>query len=198
MRDATRDLHHRLENTLLVAAPGAGQSEYLTYAAALLGWMAPFEAQLWSGPWPADMQPAERAGKARWIEDDLRAAGLDDAAMNVLPASGFAPRLDTLAARFGTAYVIEGAQLGTQVLRKKLSSSLASPSPRWLLGYGPQTAEKWHAFVACAEMHLADDASRSEAAAAARDAFASLAAWFELRGATSGMATMASETSDVS
>lgn len=183
MRKATSDLHQGLEQSLLVAAPGAGHSEYLSYAAALLGWMAPFEEQLWNAPWPENMRADERGGKSQWIEEDLRAAGMNDAAIDDLPASGFAPRLDTLAARIGTAYVIEGAQLGTQVLRKKLSASLSSWSPRWLLGYGPHTADKWRTFVTCAETHLDDDASRHEAAMAARDAFASLSAWFKLRGA---------------
>lgn len=183
MRKATGDLHQDLEQTLRVAVPGAGQSEFLSYAAALFSWMAPFEAQLWNAPWPENMRAAERDGKSQWIEDDLRAAGMNDAAIKDLPGSGFTPRLDTLAARFGTAYVIEGAQLGTQVLRKKLSTALPSWSSRWLLGYGPHTAEKWRAFVACAETHLRDDESRHESAMAARDAFASLAAWFRLRGA---------------
>lgn len=181
LRAATRDAHLNLEKNLIVTLPNAGRAEYLAYVAALWGWLTPFEAELWNAPWPEHMLAHERAGKRRWIEHDLRAADFSDAAIDALPVSSFSPDMESMAARFGLAYVIEGAQLGGQVLRKALAPALGSWSPRWLQGYGAQTSAKWKVFTECAERDLTTDAARQTAAAAAAQAFDALASWLETR-----------------
>lgn len=181
MRAATRDVHLDLEKNLIVTLPHAGRDEYLAYIAALWGWLMPFEAQLWNAPWPEEIGAKERAGKRHWIESDLRAADFDDAAIGALPVSPFSPDMESMAARFGLAYVIEGAQLGGQVLRKTLSPALASWAPRWLQGYGAQASSKWKVFTCCAEHYLTTDAARLTAAAAASQAFDALAWWLKAR-----------------
>lgn len=182
MRIATRDLHDSLEKTLIVTLPRAGRTEYVAYIAALWGWIAPFEEGLWAADWPDEMTAAHRGGKRRWIESDLHAAQLDQAAILGIPVSPFMPALGSLPERFGLAYVLEGAQLGTQVLRKRLAPSLGGWSPRWLQGYGPDTSTYWRIFVECAERHLDTPQSRQTAALAARRAFEDLGNWLRLRG----------------
>lgn len=180
LRNATRDIHANLEETLAIARPEAGSKDYLSYVAALWGWLAPFETRLWRAEWPAGAGVEFRADKCAWLESDLRKAGLDEDALARIPRSDFAPPLDTLASRLGLAYVIEGAQLGGQVLQKRLARKLASPS-RWLQGYGAETSRNWQAFLAVLEEHLRSESERGEAAATARLAFENLASWFRFR-----------------
>lgn len=181
LRDATRDAHQRLEHDLQVARPDASRDDYLHYLQDLRGWMLPFDAALWSAAWPAAMEAHARSGKLDWIDCDLRAAGMSQDAIHALPSAGFTPDLSTLPARFGVAYVIEGAQLGTKVLAKALAPMLAPWSPRWLAGYGQGNAKKWRSFVECLESSLTTAEAQRIAAMAAADAFASLANWFAQR-----------------
>lgn len=183
LRAATHEVHQSLEQRLAIALPGAGKEEYLDYLKALWGWLAPIEQRLWEADWPSGMHPAERDGKRFWITEDLKAAGLDDAAMAALPQPQWQPPLASREERFGWAYVIEGAQLGTQVLRKALAPALADWEPRWLQGYGGDTSKHWKAFMQCAEAALDDTAARDAAAGAASAAFRGLTAWMEQCGA---------------
>jgi heme oxygenase len=178
LRAATRHAHQRLESELQVARPDANREDYLHYLQDLRGWMLPFDAALWSAAWPAAIQAHERAGKLDWIDCDLRAAGMSQDAIHALPIAGFTPDLSTLPVRFGIAYVIEGAQLGTKVLAKALAPRLAPWTPRWLTGYGESNAKKWRTFVECTESSLTTADAQRIAAMAAADAFASLADWF--------------------
>ena len=183
LREATRGIHDDFESGLRIAAPDAGRDDYLVFIGAMYGWLQPFEARLWQAGWPAYMAPEARSQKSRWLETDLRAAGLDDAAIARLPRAGSALQLGSAAQRIGTAYVLEGAQLGSQLLSRTLGPRLAPWPARWLAGYGEQASVCWLAFRKEAELQLADDAARAEAAAAARAAFSALAGWFRERGA---------------
>jgi heme oxygenase len=120
-------------------------------------------------------------GKCNWLMLDLRQGGLSDAAIKSLPVSGFRPDLHSVATRFGAAYVIEGAQFGTQVLRKRLGPTLAPWTPRWLETYGNDTATNWRTFVSCMQNTLDSEASRAEAAGSAPETFSSLATWFRMQ-----------------
>ena len=183
LREATRDIHDDFESGLRIAAPDAGRDDYLVFIGAMYGWLQPFEARLWRSGWPAHLLPEARSGKSAWLEADLRAAGLDDAAIAQLPRADCAMHLDSIAQRIGVAYVLEGAQLGSQLLSRTLKPRLAPWPARWLAGYGEQASAYWLAFRKEAELRLADEAARDEAAAAARAAFGALAGWFRERGA---------------
>jgi len=183
LRDATRPIHDDFENGLRIAAADAGRDDYLLFVSAMYGWLQPFEARLWQAGWPAHIEPEARSRKSAWLESDLRAAGLDDAAIAQLPRAHWAIRLDSAAQRIGAAYVLEGAQLGSQLLSRTLGPRLAPWPARWLSGYGEQGSAYWLAFREEAEIQLADGAARAEAALAARAAFSALATWFRARGA---------------
>jgi heme oxygenase len=181
LRLATRAIHQDLEKNLIILRPGAGAPEYKLYLAAFWGWLSAFERRLWESSWPEPIMAAQRADKCAWIVSDLRAAGMDAESIGRLPVCPAVPDISSTPARFGLAYVIEGAQLGTQVLRKTLGPSLAPWEPRTLAGYGDATASRWKAFTECADRCLDTAASRQAAASAAHDAFAALADWFRIR-----------------
>lgn len=181
LRAATRPLHDRLEQNLAIARQGAGRAEYQAYLEILWGWHAGFETDLWAHPWPAEIEAGERAAKLQWLAADLQALGLDRAAIGALPQSGFRPDLESPAARYGLAYVVEGAQLGIRVLRKQLGPQLAPWSPIWLQGYGDKASARWKCLTACLERELDREQAQSTAAEAARAAFQSLVNWFGQR-----------------
>lgn len=183
LRDATRDIHEDFEKGLKVSQPEAGRDEYFTFICAMYGWLRPFEERLWGAEWPQGMQPEARRQKAAWLERDLRAAGLDDEDIAKLPLAQDHLLLDTPARRFGIAYVMEGAQLGSQVLARTLKPRLAPWPAYWLSGYGEQASAYWLSFRKQAEVSLVDDVARGEAGEAARNAFLALADWFRARGA---------------
>ena len=96
--------------------------------------------------------------------------------------SPYMPPMDTLAERFGVAYVIEGAQMGSQVLRKTMGPALAPWPARWLAGYGDTVGSKWIAFRKSAESHLLSAPDIAIASASARATFESLDGWFKKAG----------------
>ena len=183
LREATRGIHDDFETGLRIARGNAGHADYLGFITAMYGWLQPFEQALWESGWPAHLQPAARAQKSAWLETDLRAAGLDADAIARLPRAAWKVNLDSPARRIGLAYVLEGAQLGSQMLARTLKPRLGPWPTRWLSGYGDTSSEFWLAFRKEAERCLADEAARAEAAAAAHAAFSALADWFRERGA---------------
>lgn len=182
LRLATAPLHTRLERGLRIVQPGAGHDEFRAYLIALWGWHCSFEDRLWSYDWPAPLEVTQRRAKLRALAQDLESLGFDEEARDALPRCDYAPALDGVAERYGVAYVVEGAQLGTRVLGKSLAPALAPWSPAWLEGYGANAGLSWKTFIACLERALETPDARAQAAAAAVGAFESLNVWFELCG----------------
>jgi heme oxygenase len=180
-RAATATAHRTLEQKLEIARTDADDATYTRYLAAVIGWLEPLESPLWSGGWPAAVTPTARSGKVAWIEADLRARGMNERDIAALPRQTKLPALDSLAHRFGVAYVVEGAQLGGQTLLRTLGPRLVRPT-RWLEGYGPETGARWRAFLAAVEAHLTTRADAEVAAENARATFAWIDEWFTLRG----------------
>jgi heme oxygenase len=117
------------------------------------------------------------------LRRDLAAAGMSEDGIAALPLAQDQPPMRTPAQRFGVAYVLEGAQLGSQVLSRTLGPRLAPWPAHWLAGYGEQASQRWASFRKLAEHHLASESERDDAAHAARCAFRTLSAWFRERGA---------------
>jgi heme oxygenase len=182
IRASTADVHQALESTLEVARPDAGEAAYGRYLAALLGWLEPLEQRLWSLEWPSPVVPALRTGKTRWIEADLRARGSSAAQISALPRQRALPPMSSLAQRFGAAYVVEGAQLGGQVLLRRLGPRLAPLPARWLEGYGHDTGGRWRSFLTALGSSVHERADAELAAGSARVTFELAQAWFAARG----------------
>lgn len=181
MRLASADIHHSLDKSLAITRADAGQAEYMAFVCAMLGWLAPFEQLLWSKEWPAEMEPAARDGKRKWLECDIL-AGEGQEKLSGVPRSQVIPKMDTLAECFGVAYVLEGAQMGSQVLRKTLGATLHPLPAGWLTGYDDTVAAKWNVFRNSADRHLTTDHAISAASASALATFKSLDNWFRKTG----------------
>jgi heme oxygenase len=81
--------------------------------------------------------------KIAWLESDLAYLSADT--FESTPARANIP---SAAAAFGAIYVIEGATLGGQVIRRHVIPKLGFAQPdgcRYFQGYGEKTGEKWKA-----------------------------------------------------
>ncbi len=182
IRRQTRAAHRDLELVLEIARPEADADAYLRYLKAVLGWLDPLEAQLWSSPWPRCVAAETRRGKTLWIEQDLRLRGLSEREIAAIPRRETLPPLASPAQRFGVAYVVEGAQLGGQVLLRRLGPRLAPLPARWLEGYGCDTGQRWRSFVAALGACLTERAQVEIAAQSACATFEWVHEWCAERG----------------
>ena len=183
LRQATQEIHAEFEAELKVAKAAAEKNDYRIFIQAMWGWLSPFEKNLWQAEWPHEINASSRNGKSAWLYSDLRSAGLQDADIAALPLSPCDLDLSTPAARFGVAYVLEGAQLGSQVLAKRLGPILQPWPARWLAGYGNESSTKWRQFMQSAEACLGNEEASHTAAQSARQTFTSLQSWFHKQGA---------------
>jgi len=183
LRQATQEIHAAFEFELKVAKPAAGKNDYQIFIQAMWGWLSPFEKILWQAEWPHEIDALSRNGKSAWLHSDLRSAGLQDDDIAALPLSSCNLDMTSPSARFGVAYVIEGAQLGSQVLAKRLGPILQPWPTRWLTGYGAESSAKWRQFMLSAETSLGSEEASRIAAHSARQTFTSLQSWFHLQGA---------------
>jgi heme oxygenase len=103
--------------------------------------------------------PARRRGSA--IATDLAALGA------TMPEPLGAPVLDTPAAQWGAAYVVEGSRLGGAMLAKGVTAGL----PRSYLGT-PQAPGAWRYFLGRLDEHVRSAEDIAHATEAARATFA--------------------------
>ncbi|CUA83279.1 Heme oxygenase [Gulbenkiania indica] len=174
LRAGTQASHAALEAALPFAQAGFSAPHYLRHVARVHCWLRPLEAVLWQADWPAALMLAPRRDKVRWIEADLMAGGWTAADLATLKAVDWLPGSPGPAARFGLAYVAEGATLGARHLYRRHAAALTPLPLRWWQAYGEATAPLWKNFLTVLEDALPSEADRAEAtrwAAAAFDAF---------------------------
>ncbi|WP_311223495.1 MULTISPECIES: biliverdin-producing heme oxygenase [unclassified Acidovorax] len=160
LRQATQERHARLDAHLPIARPDAQLRDYAQHARALSGWLAALAPELRAlqtqAPGFAFDDPARLAA----LQADLQDADLNGAPSDVASVPCSTATLDTLqqalqtvptqvtAFRWGLAYVVEGSQLGGQVLHRRLAPRLAPHPLRYLQGSGGNTTgARWREFV---------------------------------------------------
>jgi heme oxygenase len=180
LRAATGPLHDRLDRNLPLARDGATLRDYARHLQAVGGWLQAL-APAWLRP-GADPSWAKRnAQRLRLIEADLRDCGLafptpPPATDDALPPSG----PDSAAFAWGLAYVVEGSQLGGQMLHRALAHRLAPHPLRYLRGTGDAAA--WHEFMTGLRVAVATPAQAQAATEGALAGFGTLVQRFEAAG----------------
>ena len=154
LRRATATAHHRLETMLALTDSGSTVSRYRAVLARLLGFWLAWEPTVGSALGdPGFLAPRRRTGALRC---DLRALGLDEAALAALPRC-VPLALDGPAAALGSLYVLEGSTLGGRVLVRQFALSLGlrdgEPGCLYFSGYGAATGRMWAEF--CARLRAA-------------------------------------------
>ena len=182
LRSATAPLHALLEQSIHIARPGAGRSQYAAYVGALWGWLAPIEQSMWSAAWPEGAHAADRAVKSGWLAEDIQAARADGFLAGEIATRAPQP-FDSLASRAGWAYVVEGSMLGAEVLERRLGPALRPWPAHWLHGYGDAGAARWREFLAVLGESVTSARDVELCARGGAQAFESIGEWMRARGA---------------
>jgi len=146
LRDATHDLHERLEASFPWEQAFASGENYVRLLRALHELVRPADeaiaAQL-TGEGPL----ATQRRRATWIVEDLRRLGVEPSRA---PAQAADFRFVNSPGRaLGCLYVLEGSALGAQYLSRQLQARLGitpETGGRYLGAYGDRTGERWNGF----------------------------------------------------
>ncbi|MCF5725372.1 biliverdin-producing heme oxygenase [Pseudomonas syringae] len=124
LRTGTALLHVALEKRLPFFCEQLDANWYQRLLQAYYGFYGPMEAALYdSGLIPDGFDTVMRV-KTPTLLNDLRALQLTEGAIHALPRCTEIPTLDSPAACLGALYVLEGATLGGQVLRREMALRL--------------------------------------------------------------------------
>ena len=189
LQTATAHLHAEVDSALPLASPTATLADYREHLAVLLDWMT-------------GLQPAHPA-LSGWLDthrerlqhdldvcaallpDDPRAAPVETlpARLEAAPADVMAPTAaaGNTAGDWGVAYVIEGSQLGGQVMYRRLAEALAPHPLGYLRGAGSANGRTWPAFLADLRLHVVTPEQQEAACQGAVQAFESLLHCFRAR-----------------
>ncbi|MGZ0714731.1 biliverdin-producing heme oxygenase [Pseudomonas palleroniana] len=182
LRTGTGLLHVALEKRLPFFSEHLDAQWYQRLLQAYYGFYAPMEVSLYaSGLIPAGFDPAQRV-KTPTLVNDLKALGLDDEAIRALPYCCQLPTFDTPAACLGALYVLEGATLGGQVLRREMAQRLAVNADNggaFLNIYGAETGRRWKDFLDYLGCLPLDADAKARAVIAARSTFSGFEQWLE-------------------
>lgn len=148
LRSATAMQHKALEARLPLTHADLDRALYTKIIAAYYGFHVPLQRHLecFLSPLTTD---SERS-KVPALLKDLRALGLSDGQIETLPLCSALPALQTHGHLLGIMYVMEGATLGGQVLRRIIADRLgidAESGGEFLDVYGRDTGRLWKAFL---------------------------------------------------
>lgn len=150
---------------------------YLDLLTCFYGFYLPLEQQLARLEWLYVGFNYNARRKVPGLEADLSYLGIDRAVIPVCPT---VPEVATLAQAVGTLYVIEGATLGGQIIRRHLQSKLgldAGCGASFFCSYGDQVGPMWMQYMAFATECALNPETEDEIVAAAVRLFTSLHGW---------------------
>lgn len=179
LKERTRPQHERVEQRLPLLRDDLSTEAYRDLLTRFHGFYAPLEARLcavrgWDG---VGVDPAGRL-KTPLLRRDLVVLDVDADALPRCPAL---PDVDTLARALGAMYVLEGATLGGQLIRRHLARTLDLSPDRgcaFFASYGDRVGPMWKTFGAAlstwADAHPQEE---DEIVDAAAQTFTRLDAW---------------------
>ncbi|MBC3271292.1 biliverdin-producing heme oxygenase [Pseudomonas sp. SWRI81] len=179
LRAGTAELHIALEKRLPFFSDTLDINAFKRLMQAYYGFYQPLEqALLDSGLIPDDFDLTPRL-KAATLYADLQTLG---AASTTLPMCRELPLISASAASLGVLYVLEGATLGGQILRREIAARLnldADNGAAFLDIYGAATGRRWRDFIEYLGSRPLDAAERAAVVAAAQTTFSCFERWLE-------------------
>lgn len=173
LRHATASLHAEIDASLPLARPSPTLADYREHLSLLRDWTDALR-RLPGDAARLDAQAAALHADLASCDDLLGIAPRLDAP----PATGAAPTpapiADPGAFGWGVAYVIEGSQLGGQVLYRRLAEPLAPHPLAYLQGAGRDTGARWKEFLSALRQQLVAPSQVQAACDGAVAAFALL------------------------
>lgn len=184
LRTGTAVLHVALEKRLPFFSERLDTRWYQRLLQAYYGFYGPMEVALYdSGLIPEGYDPVLRV-KTPTLLSDLNALGVDARGVQTLPRCTELPIFDSPAACLGALYVLEGATLGGQVLRREMAQRLglgADNGGAFLNIYGADTGRRWKDFLQYLGSQPLDAPATQRAVDAARSTFSCFEQWLDSR-----------------
>ncbi|MBO1537559.1 biliverdin-producing heme oxygenase [Pseudomonas sp. OA65] len=182
LRTETAELHVALEKRLPFFSPKLDLDLYRRLMVAYYGFYQPLEQRLHRlALIPTGLDQSLRI-KLPVLRADLTALGLDDAVIEALPICQALPRIDSRAAALGVSYVLEGATLGGQILRRRVAEQLgldAASGAAFLNVYGELTGRRWKDFLQYLDDRNLGEARTLEVTRAAKATFTHFEHWLD-------------------
>lgn len=183
LRHGTQAHHARAEARLPLMDEALTVERYRQMLARLLGFYAPLEQRLAGADWSRLALDPERRRKWPLLAADLRALGLTDARIAGLPRCVDLPEARRLPDALGCLYVLEGATLGGQLVRRHVAARLGLGPHNgcaFFAAYGDAVGPMWREY----QQRLAilvdgGDVAADEVVDAARRTFDALTRWLE-------------------
>ena len=149
LKEATRAQHEGLEGSVDVMSRMFALEDYKTLLTKFYRFYAAIEPELEKLVWSDVGYDFEERRKLPKLEEDLMNLGLD--LVEIKSAAPFSqiPNVDDFARAFGTLYVLEGATLGGQIIKRHLKEHLGLTPENggsFFNGYGEQTGMMWKSF----------------------------------------------------
>jgi heme oxygenase len=178
LRSGTAELHIALEKRLPFFSDSLDLRAFERLIRAYYGFYLPLEQALQdSQALPGDFDLTPRL-KAATLRGDLQALGVSTA----IPMCPQLPLIDSAAACLGVLYVLEGATLGGQILRREIAARLgldAGNGAAFLDVYGAATGRRWRDFIEYLGSRPLTAAERAAVVAAAYTTFSCFERWLE-------------------
>lgn len=174
LRDATRDEHQRLEDSLDIFSRVAKPDGRRRLVERFYGLHAGAERAL--APLLFAVEGLDYGGRSRmpFLAADVRTLGGDPAKIDISTP----PAPSNLAEALGLFYVLEGSTLGGHVIRKRLQAKGDTDRGLSFLDpYRDQVGARWRTFLAILERDTPTEASRDAAVSGALAGFAMTQAW---------------------
>jgi len=195
LQHATAHLHAEVDSALPLSFPAPTLADYQEHLAVLRDWMTGLQLEH-----PALTSQLDTHQKRLRLDIEICAGLLSGKPFEIpaaLPAvagpdrhTADAPSAPVPSAPmdWGIAYVIEGSQLGGQVLHRRLAESLAPHPLGYLKGEGSATGRHWTAFLNNLRLQVVTPAQQEEACRGAVQAFEGLLHCFRARRVDGGSA----------
>jgi heme oxygenase len=177
LRGRTALFHERVERSVDLPNRLRSPVAYTSLLARFHGFYAPLEDRLAAA---AGLHLATRR-KAHLLRHDLLALGVAGADVDALPRCPDLPTVADAGDAFGCLYVLEGATLGGQVVRRQAEAALGLTPGRgcsFFTSYGERVGAMWKEFCRTLEGYAAANPwATDRIAAAALGTFAGLDRW---------------------
>lgn len=179
LRDHTARLHERIERVVDIPARLRSRDDYAALLGRFFGFYSPLESRLAAvgGYESVGLNLAQRR-KADRLRDDLLALGQ---AADALPQCGALPDVRDLPAALGCLYVLEGATLGGQYVRKEVKRVHGfepGTGCSFFSSYQDRVREMWTEFCKALNGYAeANPASHGAIVAAAAETFTRMEEW---------------------
>lgn len=186
LRERTRSLHDRIERTVDLPTRLATLDRYRGLLARFYGYYAPLEQRLaqelprLGGDGALEVDLAPRL-KAPLLQKDLRSLGFEADAVARLPRCENLPEVAGVAGVLGCLYVLEGATLGGQIIRREVQRlyGLGTGSGcAFFTGSGVHVGERWMEFCGLLASYAGRNPHAEEAiVSSARETFTTFDRW---------------------